>query len=77
LAAALSLVVHLVRDRSGRRRVAEIHVLERGGGGLVTTVPALVGTERGPGWAHLTALCKRGLTTPETAPNRPAAWRPR
>jgi len=28
------LVVHLVRDRSGRRRVAEIHVLERAGTAL-------------------------------------------
>ena len=35
LAAALSVVVHLARDRAGQRRVAEIHVLERDGGGLV------------------------------------------
>ena len=60
LAAALSVVVHLVRDRSGRRRVAEIHVLERGRDGLVGTVPAVLGAERGPGWARLAALCERG-----------------
>ncbi|SBV00515.1 pilus assembly protein CpaF [Streptomyces sp. Ncost-T6T-1] len=41
LAAALSVVVHLVRDRAGRRRVAEVHVLERDAAGLVFTVPAL------------------------------------
>ena len=29
LAAALSVVLHLVRDRAGRRRIAEVHVLER------------------------------------------------
>ncbi|MCQ4045587.1 TadA family conjugal transfer-associated ATPase [Streptantibioticus rubrisoli] len=65
LAAALSVVVHLARDRSGRRRVAEIHVLERDGGGLVSTVPAVVrdadgryGRERG--WPRLAALCERG-----------------
>jgi pilus assembly protein CpaF len=60
LAAALSVVVHLVRDRAGRRRVAEIHVLERGRDGLVTTVPATLGSERGPGWDRLAALCERG-----------------
>ncbi|MFJ9911788.1 TadA family conjugal transfer-associated ATPase [Actinacidiphila glaucinigra] len=60
LAAALSVVAHLVRDRSGRRRVAEIHVLERGPDGIVGTVPALCGGERGPGWGRLTALCERG-----------------
>ncbi|MDF3290733.1 TadA family conjugal transfer-associated ATPase [Streptomyces silvisoli] len=65
LAAALSVVVHLARDRSGRRRVAEIHVLERDGGGLVGTVPAVVrGTDgrygRERGWPRLAALCERG-----------------
>jgi pilus assembly protein CpaF len=60
LAAALSVVIHLVRDRSGRRRVAEVHVLERSRDGLVTTVPAAAGTERGPGWTRLAALCERG-----------------
>ncbi|MEV6423402.1 TadA family conjugal transfer-associated ATPase [Streptomyces sp. NPDC051662] len=41
LAAALSVVIHLVRDRDGRRRIAEVHVLERDGAGLVVPVPAL------------------------------------
>ncbi|MGW1720719.1 hypothetical protein ACWCRB_46580, partial [Streptomyces sp. NPDC002156] len=29
LAAALSVVLHLARDRAGRRRIAEVHMLER------------------------------------------------
>ncbi|MDF9814651.1 TadA family conjugal transfer-associated ATPase [Streptomyces sp. SPB162] len=67
LAAALSVVVHLARDRSGLRRVAEIHVLERGPDGLVVTVPAVVcgphgAGERGPGWDRLAALCERGAS---------------
>ncbi|WP_328480556.1 TadA family conjugal transfer-associated ATPase [Streptomyces sp. NBC_00377] len=41
LAAALSVVLHLVRDSAGRRRIAEVHVLERDPSGLVRTVPAL------------------------------------
>lgn len=41
VAAALSVVLHLVRDPSGRRRIAEVHVLERDTSGLVRTVPAL------------------------------------
>ncbi|MFE8912494.1 TadA family conjugal transfer-associated ATPase [Streptomyces globisporus] len=60
LSAALSVVVHLVRDRAGQRRVAEVHVLERDAAGLVFTVPALswgVGgfvPERG--WERLRSL---------------------
>ncbi|WP_078900534.1 TadA family conjugal transfer-associated ATPase [Streptomyces sp. SBT349] len=62
LAAALSLVLHLVRDRgTGQRRLAEIHVLEQDDWGLVLTVPAARwapgGFERGPGWARLARLC--------------------
>ncbi|MFJ5549282.1 TadA family conjugal transfer-associated ATPase [Streptomyces sp. NPDC093225] len=57
LAAALSVVVHLVRDREGRRRVAEVHVLERDPAGLVVTLPALRWAARGfvrePGWERL------------------------
>ncbi|MFE7570333.1 TadA family conjugal transfer-associated ATPase [Streptomyces sp. NPDC057539] len=41
LAAALSVVIHLVRDRDGRRKIAEVHVLERDSAGLVVPVPAL------------------------------------
>ncbi|MEU7133091.1 TadA family conjugal transfer-associated ATPase [Streptomyces sp. NPDC046261] len=64
LAAALSVVIHLVRDHGGRRRIAEVHVLDRDPAGFVTTVPAAVrgvdGFERGPGWSRLAALCERG-----------------
>ncbi|MUN38069.1 TadA family conjugal transfer-associated ATPase [Actinomadura litoris] len=42
LAAALDIVVHLVREPGGgRRRVAEIHLLRRGTDGLVRAVPAV------------------------------------
>ncbi|MFI0816718.1 TadA family conjugal transfer-associated ATPase [Streptomyces sp. NPDC021098] len=64
LAAALSVVVHLVRDRGGRRRIAELHVLDRDRAGFVTTVPAAVWTPRGfervAGWQRLQRLCARG-----------------
>lgn len=71
LAAALDVVVHLVRGRSGRRRIAQIHVLDRDARGLVTTVPAAVwrgreeagegeGFVRERGWARLEWLCRRG-----------------
>lgn len=67
LAAALAVVVHLVRDASGLRRVAEIHVLRRGPDGLVVTLPALLRHaggrhERGPGWERLAALCSAGVS---------------
>ncbi|SFC60718.1 TadA family conjugal transfer-associated ATPase [Streptomyces aidingensis] len=60
LAAALSLVVHLARDRAtGRRRIAEIRVLERTAEGLVTTVPAARWSPDGfveeAGWPRLEA----------------------
>ncbi|MEU6053821.1 TadA family conjugal transfer-associated ATPase [Streptomyces xanthochromogenes] len=60
LAAALSVVIHLVRDRAGQRRIAEVRVLERDGAGLVRTVPALrwgaAGFVRDSGWERLRAL---------------------
>ncbi|MFE9885973.1 TadA family conjugal transfer-associated ATPase [Streptomyces scopuliridis] len=60
LAAALSVVIHLVRDRDGRRRIAEMHVLERDGAGLVVPVPALRwgagGFAYDRGWPRLLAL---------------------
>ncbi|SDO98874.1 TadA family conjugal transfer-associated ATPase [Actinacidiphila guanduensis] len=67
LAAALSAVIHLVRYADGRRRVAEIHVLQRRDDGLVGTVPALVRdvsgrVDRGPGWQRLAALCLAGAS---------------
>lgn len=68
LAAALSVVIHLARDRRGRRRIAEVHVLDRDRSGFVTTVPAAVwgstGFERAPGWARLAELCERGGGAP-------------
>ncbi|MBO0652577.1 TadA family conjugal transfer-associated ATPase [Streptomyces triculaminicus] len=68
LAAALSVVIHLVRDQGGRRRVAEVHVLDRDRAGFVTTVPAAVrgagGFEQAPGWGRLVALCRRGRGGP-------------
>ncbi|MFI9028982.1 TadA family conjugal transfer-associated ATPase [Streptomyces sp. NPDC053560] len=64
LAAALSVVLHLVRDRTGHRRIAEIHVLDRAPSGLVTTAPAAVwhpaGFRRAEGWPRLADLCDRG-----------------
>lgn len=42
VAAALKLVVHVVRDASGRRRVDEIGVFRRDGDGVVRIVPAAV-----------------------------------
>ncbi|MEU6765345.1 TadA family conjugal transfer-associated ATPase [Streptomyces sp. NPDC046853] len=64
LAAALSVVLHLVRDRAGRRRIAEVHVLERDRSGLVVTVPALRWGEkefvRERGWERLESLLADG-----------------
>ncbi|MFF2651074.1 TadA family conjugal transfer-associated ATPase [Streptomyces sp. NPDC058045] len=64
LAAALSVVLHLVRDRDGRRRIAEVHVLERDAAGLVVAVPALR-WEPGAfacetGWPRLATLLAKG-----------------
>ncbi|MFJ9210999.1 TadA family conjugal transfer-associated ATPase [Streptomyces sp. NPDC102264] len=60
LAAAVSVVIHLVRDRDGRRRIAEVHVLERDPAGLVVPVPALRwgagGFADDRGWPRLLAL---------------------
>ena len=67
LAAALDLVVHLVRGRDGRRRVAEVHVLDRLSDGLVCTRPAAVwdGGGRGfapqEGWEDLRRRCARAV----------------
>jgi pilus assembly protein CpaF len=63
LGAALDVLVHLARDTSGRRRIAEIHVLERDGAGLVRTVPAVVwgghGFLDGRGAERLREMCGR------------------
>ncbi len=62
LAAALSVILHLVRDRDGRRRIAEVHVLERDPSGLVVTVPALRWGAEGfvyeRGWERLLGLLR-------------------
>ncbi|WP_083976940.1 TadA family conjugal transfer-associated ATPase [Kitasatospora azatica] len=63
LRAALELVIHLVRDqRTGRRRVAEVHTLLGDAAGLAVTVPAVLfgadgSVTRGPGWERLVKLC--------------------
>lgn len=63
LSAALDVLVHLVRDASGKRRITEIHVLARDREGLVTTVPAVVWGERGfleeRGARQLRSMCGR------------------
>ncbi|MFJ9040948.1 TadA family conjugal transfer-associated ATPase [Streptomyces sp. NPDC102406] len=60
VAAAVSVVLHLVRDRSGRRRIAQVHVLERDAAGWVRTVSALEWGDRGfapgEGWPRLGEL---------------------
>ncbi|MFF9869293.1 TadA family conjugal transfer-associated ATPase [Streptomyces sp. NPDC013953] len=60
LAAGLSVVVHLARDRGGQRRIAEVHVLERDRQGLVMTAPALRWGADGflyeRGWERLRSL---------------------
>ncbi|MET8142004.1 TadA family conjugal transfer-associated ATPase [Sphaerisporangium sp. NPDC005288] len=49
IAAALDAVIHLVRDAGGgRRRVAEICLMERESSGLVRVVPALAFPANGP-----------------------------
>lgn len=67
LAAGLSVVLHVMRDRTGHRRIAEIHVLARDPAGLVTTTPAALwsptGFRRAEGWPRLAALCDRGSGT--------------
>ncbi|MFF8831760.1 TadA family conjugal transfer-associated ATPase [Streptomyces sp. NPDC015131] len=60
VAAGLSAVIHLARDRAGRRRIAEVRVLEQEPSGLVGTVPALRwgvdGFVRERGWERLRSL---------------------
>ena len=67
LASGLRVVVHLVRERSGgRRRVAEVDVLERSADGLVEAVPAwrwdgrAAQGRRERGWPALQALTASG-----------------
>ncbi|MFB1046340.1 TadA family conjugal transfer-associated ATPase [Streptomyces chrestomyceticus] len=64
VAAALSVLLHLVRDRDGRRRLARVDVLERDRDGFVVTVPAAVWApeefQEAAGWPRLAELCERG-----------------
>ena len=64
VASALDAVVHLVRDRSGRRRIAGIAVVERNSDGSTVAVPAVVFgaqgmVEAGPGEASLRRRIER------------------
>ena len=57
-AAGLDAVVHVRRDRSGRRFVEQVGMLVAGNDGLVTVLPAVSWTpdgreERGPAWTEL------------------------
>jgi pilus assembly protein CpaF len=57
-AAGLDAVVHVRRDRSGRRWVEQVSVLQAGPDGLVRSIPAVGWTpegasERGEGWPAL------------------------
>jgi pilus assembly protein CpaF len=68
-AAALDVVVHVIKDASGRRRVAELSLLSRPPGRGLVTVPALrtgAGGEllRGPGAAGLDSLLGQGRRPP-------------
>ncbi|MET7639584.1 TadA family conjugal transfer-associated ATPase [Streptomyces sp. NPDC005438] len=66
VAASLDLLIHLERDRSGTRRIAQVHVLERDAEGLVHTTPAVSwgcdGFVPEVGWPQLERLCaQRGV----------------
>ncbi|REF36860.1 pilus assembly protein CpaF [Thermasporomyces composti] len=67
LAAAVDVVIHLVRARDGRRRVAELCVFERTSTGFVRALPAVTfgaqgQVSHGPGWSRLDDLLRhRGL----------------
>lgn len=56
LAAACQVAIHLARDATGRRAVAEISVFVRGAGGEVSVLPAWLPTGARPGAAVLTEL---------------------
>jgi pilus assembly protein CpaF len=64
LASGLRVAVHLGRDCSGRRRVAQVCLLRRGADGLVVALPAwtwdgvAAGGTTDAGWPELTALLR-------------------
>ncbi|MBX7431234.1 TadA family conjugal transfer-associated ATPase [Mycobacterium sp. Y57] len=57
LAAAIQVVLHMARDRSGRRRLGEVGLLRRTGNGRVGVLPCWrAGTGAGPGAGELSDL---------------------
>ncbi|MDQ6649254.1 MAG: TadA family conjugal transfer-associated ATPase [Actinomycetota bacterium] len=71
LAAAVQVVIHLGRDRTGQRRVVELDVLSTGADGLVSALPAVVfkpaGAVWGPGGPRLRRLvAEREVEAPYT-----------
>jgi len=63
--AALDVIVHLVRE-GGRRRVGEVHVVDRSDAGLAVTVPAVTfdadgRVVAGPGAGRLHAVLSRSV----------------
>ena len=68
LASAVDVVVHLVRERSGQRRLGEVAVLERDGNGTVgAAAAALVGadgvTREGPAAGRLARVLQGRLAS--------------
>ena len=63
LAAAVQVVLHVARDRAGRRRLAEVGVLTRGDDRLVRVLPCWrFDSGPGPGLADLQALVRARST---------------
>ena len=63
LAAAVQVVLHVARDRAGRRRLAEVGVLTRGDDRLVRVLPCWrFDSGPGPGLADLEALVRARST---------------
>ena len=59
LAAAIQVVLHVTRDRAGRRRLAEVGLLRRGDDGWVRVLPCWrADTGPGPGLTDLGALVR-------------------
>ncbi|MEZ0091353.1 TadA family conjugal transfer-associated ATPase [Streptacidiphilus sp. EB129] len=78
LGAALDAVVHMTRERDGRRRVAEIRMLRRGLDGLVAAEPAVLFTPEGRirygnGWEWLVRRCGVAATAVAGISQRRAA----
>jgi len=61
VAAALRLVIHVVRDPGGRRRVAEVGVFRRGQDGLVDVLPGATMTGTGVSYGAGAALLRAAV----------------